>query len=101
VGTKLGNNTVIGVLQDFVFNHPTSSPEPMIVYLSKGSMNHFFVRINNDEIWRDCLSQIEKAVKKINPNFPFEFKFTKEEYQNNFKEISAVGQMAKMFGGLA
>lgn len=101
IGTKLGNNTVIGLLQDFVYNHPTSSPEPIIVYLSKGSMNHIFVRINNDEKWRDCLVQIEKAVKKINPSFPFEFQFTKEEYQKNFKEINSAGQMAKLFGGLA
>ena len=101
VGTKLGSNTVIGVVQDFVCNHPTSSPQPMIVFLSKGSMNHFFVRIDNTEKWRDCILKIEKAVNKINPNYPFEFRFTKEEYQKNFKEISSLGQMAKLFGGMA
>ena len=101
VGTKLGNNTVIGVVQDFVFNHPFSSPEPMIVYLSQGSMNHFFVRIENNEKWRGTISQIEQTVKKANPGFPFEFRFTKEEYQKNFKEFDSLKQMANTFGAMA
>ncbi len=100
-GTKLGSNRVIGVVKDFVFNHPFSSTEPMIIYLGKKEMNHFFVRINNDAKWKDCLAQIENAVKKINPNMPFEFQFTKETYQQNFKEISSAGQMVNVFGGMA
>lgn len=101
VGTKLGNHRVIGVLQDFVFNQPGSTTEPMIVYLDKGSVNHYFIRMANDDKWKDCLAQIETAVKKISPNTPFEFQFIKAEYQKNFKEISSVGQMANLFGSMA
>jgi len=101
IGTKLGGNVVIGVLQDFIFNHPFSSTEPLIVYLNKGSMNHVFVRIANDGNWKDRLLQIETAVKKIEPNVPFEFQFTNDEYQKNFKEIRSAGQMVNLFGGMA
>jgi putative ABC transport system permease protein len=100
-GTKLGNTTVIGVVRNFVFNNPSASPGPLIVFLGKGSMNHYFVRITNNEKWQDCMSEIEKTFKKINPGFPFEFHFTKEQYQKSFEEIHAVGQMANMFGGMA
>ncbi len=100
-GTKLGNTTVIGVVRDFVFNNPSASPDPLIVFLGKSSMNHYFVRITNDEKWQDCMSEIEKTFKKINPGFPFEFHFTKEQYQKSFEEIHAVGQMANIFGGMA
>ncbi len=101
VGTKLGSNTVIGVVKDFVYNHPFSSPQPMIVYLGKGNMNHFFVRVANNNNWRSCIAQIAQVVKKVNPNFPFEFQFTKEEYQKNFKEFDSLKQMANAFGGMA
>ena len=100
-GTKLGGNTVIGVVKDFVFNHPFASPDPMIVYLTKSNVSHYFIRIANDERWQDCVSQIEKVIRKNNPNFPFEFRFTKEEYQNNFKEFHSLAQMANLFGGMA
>jgi len=101
VGTKLGKNTVIGVIKDFVYNHPFASPEPMVVYLSKHNLNHFFVRLNNDEKWREGVAQIEKVVKKTSPDFPFEFEFTKEEYQKNFKEFDSLRQMSNLFSGMA
>jgi len=100
-GTKLGNNTVIGVVQDFVYNHPFSSPQPMIVYFSRNSVNHIFVRIANNEKWRENVAQIGQTIKRLNPGFPFEFQFTKDEYQKNFKEFDSLKQMANVFGGMA
>ena len=100
-GTKLGDKTVIGVVHDFVYNHPFSSPQPMIVYLGHGNMNHFFVRIANNQNWRKCVAQIEQTVRKINPDFPFAYQFVKEEYQANFKEFDSLKQMADVFGGMA
>lgn len=104
VGTVIRHDTtktVIGVVEDFIYNDPFSSPAPMTIFLDKGPMPHFFVRFQNDDNWRPTLAQIEQAVKKHNPAYPFEFRFTKEQYQKNFDEIRAVGQMGNVFGGLA
>lgn len=59
------------------------------------------MRFENGENWRPTLDRIEQAVKKHNPAYPFEFRFTKEEYQKNFDEMRAVGQLGNGFGGLA
>ncbi|MBK7938328.1 MAG: ABC transporter permease [Lewinellaceae bacterium] len=104
VGTTIRHDTtvtVIGVVEDFVFNDPFAKPEPMVVYLNTGSMSHFFLRIRNDDRWRQSLAQIESVVKKHNPAHPFEFKFTKDEYQKSFDEMRSVGQLGNVFGGLA
>ena len=101
IGTKLGNNTVIGVVKDFVYNNPSSNVEPMIIFLNTGSINHLFVRISNSENWKNCTAQIETAVRKIDPNTPFEFHFTKEEYQAKFNDIQSISKMANIFGGMA
>ncbi|CAL1518428.1 hypothetical protein MMC2321_02171 [Chitinophaga sp. MM2321] len=101
VGTRLGDRTVIGVLQDFVFNNPASAPQPMIVNLQKKDMSHFFVRIVNNGNWQECIARMEEVVKKNNPGFPFVFHFTKDEYQKSFEDFRAVGQMANVFGGMA
>jgi len=101
VGTKLGNNTVIGVVKDFVYNNPTGPIAPMIIYLGKGNMNHFLVRIANNDKWRQCIAEIEKTVRRINPNFPFEFRFTKDNYQQNFHNIRSIAAMANSFGVMA
>ena len=101
IGTKLGKNPIIGVVKDFVYNNPSSNVEPMIIFLNTGSINHFFVRIANNENWKNCTSQIESVVKKIDPNIPFEFHFTKDEYQAKFTDIQSIGKMANIFGGMA
>jgi len=93
--------TVIGVIEDFVYNDPFSAPAPMLIALDRGAMHHFFVRFENNENWRPTLARIEQAVKKHNPAYPFEFRFTKEEYQKSFDEMRAVGQLGNVFGGLA
>jgi putative ABC transport system permease protein len=101
VGIQLGKSKVVGVIKDFVFNHPFAAPEPMVVYLTKQHTNHFFVRLNNDRNWEESVAQIEKVIKKTSPDFPFEFEFTQEEYQKNFKEFNSLRQMANLFSGMA
>jgi putative ABC transport system permease protein len=101
IGSIVNGHKVIGVLQDFVFNNPSGRIAPMIVFLSTGSMEHFFVRFENDNKWRQTLGSIEKTMKEINPNYPVEFSFTKENYQKRFEEFSSFGLLATIFGGMA
>lgn len=93
--------TVIGVVEDFVYNDPFSAPAPMLITLDMGAMHHFFVRFQNDDNWRSTLARVEAVVKKHSPSHPFEFRFTKDEYQKNFDEMRSVGQLGNVFGGLA
>jgi ABC-type antimicrobial peptide transport system permease subunit len=69
--------------------------------LSKENLGHLFVRINNNEHWRECLSKIEAVVKRTSPEFPFDFQFTDKEYQEEFQQVEATGQMGNIFGGMA
>jgi putative ABC transport system permease protein len=100
-GQTLGGKVIIGVFHNFVFNNPSGIIAPMAVYLNTGSLNHFFVRIQNDVDWRQSLAKIKQAAKKINPNFPFDFSFTKEGYQRRFEEFASFGFLATVFGCMA
>lgn len=104
VGTKITNDTaytVVGVVEDFVYNDAFGVVEPLFIGLDHTNLNSFFVRIKNDGNWKKLLQEMEAVHKKINPAYPFTFKFTKEEYQKNFDEIRQMGQMSNVFGGLA
>jgi ABC-type antimicrobial peptide transport system permease subunit len=101
VGLKVGGKTVIGVFQNFVFNNPSGIIAPMAVYLSTGPLAHFFVRIQNDAHWRQTVAEIGKTAKKLNPGYPFDFSFTKVNYQRRFEEFSSIGFLATLFGGMA
>ncbi len=104
VGTKIINDTaytVVGVVEDFVYNDAFGVVEPLFINLDHTNLNSFFVRIKNDGNLKKLLQEMEAVHKKINPAYPFTFKFTKEEYQKNFDEIRQMGQMSNVFGGLA
>jgi putative ABC transport system permease protein len=104
VGTVLQHDTtmtVVGVIEDFVFNNPEQKTNPLIVYLGTGGMSSFFVRISNNQQWQQTISAVEAAFKKHLPAYPFEARFTKDEYQRGFEEVKSVSQMAVFFGGIA
>jgi putative ABC transport system permease protein len=101
VGTVVGGSRVIGVVQNFVFNNPSGVIAPMAIYLQNNHNAHIFVRIANNTHWRQTMARIEKIAKKINPGYPFEYSFTQEGYQQRFKEFTAIGTLAALFGGMA
>jgi hypothetical protein len=101
VGTRLSNHPVIGVVQNFVYNDPAGPSKPLIVYLSKGSLSHFLLRLSNDGAWQSRLDQIGKVAKNLNPAYPFEYRFTDNNYQEKFKKASCLRQLINILGGLA
>lgn len=104
LGQKLGDNRIIGVVKNFVFNNPSGIIAPMAIYLYKGAPDgnsHFFVRITNDEHWRETIAGIGAVVKKLDPKHGFDYSFTKEDYQRRFEEFNSDGMVATVFGGMA
>jgi putative ABC transport system permease protein len=99
IGARVGGKTVIGVLQNFVFNF--SGNQPLIIYLYKGNLGHFLVRLANDGQWKQHLGQIEKTVKSLNPGYPFAFRFVDDERQEQFKKDFGIEQLADIFAVMA
>ena len=101
IGTRIGGKTVIGVIRDFVFNLSGKAIPPLIVYLGKGNLGHFLVRLTNDGQWKVHLGQIEKTVKSLNPGYPFACHFVDDEHQQQFKKNFGVEQLANTFAVMA
>ena len=95
------NRMVIGVVEDFVMNDPFDKPSPMVVTLDNDNMSSFFIRLENNQNWSQNLAQVESAFKKHNPAYPFEPRFTKDTYQEQFAGAQSGGTMARIFGGMA
>ena len=99
IGTRLGGHvTVIGIVKDFVYNSPYETPRPLYIQLKKNGFNHFLIRIRNDDNWRKTMAGIEQVMKKTNPNYPFEYRFTSEEYQKRFTGLQYMSQLATGLG---
>lgn len=101
LGARVAGRTVIGVLQDFVFNNAGRAYQPLIVYLGNQDLNHFLIRLANDGQWKAHLAQVEKITKTLNPGYPFTFRFTDDEHQQQFKKNFGMEQLANIFSVLA
>lgn len=100
IGAKVADKTVIGIVEDFVFNQPSSNPGPMMISLGNGG-SYFFIRIKNDNNWQKTVGLIETAAKRSNPNYPFELQFMKAEYDKEYRGLRAAAQLTFGLGVLA
>jgi len=82
----------------------TESPyEPIApaVFLGKGWMSVINIKMKPNIPVHEALSKIESVFKKYNPNYPFVFKFTDEQYAKKFSAETRVGNLATFFAILA
>lgn len=91
---------VIGVLNDFVFNNIYGKSAPILFYANAdGGFLNLRLKSNNDV--SKSLATIKEIFAKINPGYPFEFKFADEQFEKHFKTETLIGELAGVFAVLA
>ncbi len=92
---------VVGVIGDFIIESPYNKISPMIVQgLSTGyPVVHF--RLNPANSFADDLDKAGKIFKQYNPQYPFEYYFVDEFYNNKFKAQQQQGTLGLLFAGLS
>jgi len=94
------NRTVIGVVKNMITESPYEPIAPA-VFLGKGWMSVINIKMKPNIPVHEALSKIESVFKKYNPNYPFVFKFTDEQYAKKFSAETRVGNLATFFAILA
>jgi putative ABC transport system permease protein len=86
-------STIIGVVNDFQNNYLFNRVKPMVMSAhpkNQGFTKFLFVSLAPGNI-ESTLKEVEKTIKQISPDFPFEYNFTNAEteaYINEIKEIN-------------
>ena len=96
-GTKFH---IIGVVKDFVLHSPYYPTRPMFIGGAAGSFGIIHIKLNGENSIADNLKKTEAIFKKYNPEYPFNYKFTDEEYAAKFKSEERTGTLAALFAGL-
>jgi putative ABC transport system permease protein len=92
---------VIGVVKDMVMSSPYDPVKPTIFRLMDGPGSIANVRINPKISTKDALVKLEAAFKKYDPDSPFDYKFTDDEYAKKFSNEESIGKLAGFFTLLA
>ncbi len=93
--------TIIGVFDDYVWDSPYKSNNPMVVYLNGNRHGVITMRLNNNHPLQQNIETIRKITKNINPAYPVEITFLSSLYSDKYNAERTLGILSNLFGILA
>ena len=93
--------TVVGVINDFVYNKMYESAAPLILFPDTSNTNFLTMRLKTGIKLPGALAQIEKIFKSNNPGYPFVYNFVDKQFDQLFKTETLIGKLAGIFSILA
>lgn len=91
---------IIGVVKDFHFRSLHSPIEPLIISLRPENSVILNLRMNDHDM-QASLAFLEKTLKEINPDYPFEYTFLNDSYKAQYQSEMVVGTLGNYFSGIA
>jgi hypothetical protein len=91
---------IIGVVKDFHVTSMHTPMQPLVIFLNPKDTNRLFLRTEAGRT-KEALASLEQLTKKYNPNYPFEYHFLDEDFEQMYKGEAVIGQLANYFAGIA
>ncbi len=92
---------IIGLIKDFHYRSIHEPIQPLVIVLNtKLEHGNILVRIQAEDT-KKALSELETICRQLNPNFPFNYHFSDEQYQQLYKNEQIVGKISNIFAFLA
>lgn len=93
--------TIVGVVKDFVYNNVFSKPEPVVFIPFNQSNGVVNIRTKAGVDLEKTLQQVESILKAHNPDYPFEYRFLDDTFDNKFRSEMLIQRLASVFATLS
>jgi putative ABC transport system permease protein len=105
VGTKINwagkERTIVGVLDDMVITSPYKPADPLMLVYENNWSGRLNLRLAKNADLKNALAAVEKTYKKYSIEYPFEYKFIDEVFNQKFINEQLIGKLSVIFAGLA
>lgn len=105
IGKKIEINKssleIVGVVPNIVMGSPYDPVEPMTLLFDPSWSSTVTIRLSKTSDLAGALAKVESVFKKLNPNYPFQYRFTDTDFQKKFTDINLISRLAGVFAGLA
>ena len=88
---------IIGVIKDFILRSPYQPIDPMFIAGANGWFNVIQMKLNDKNPTTKNIATMEVIFKKYNPQYPFNYRFTDEEYAKKFSDEKRTATLASLF----
>lgn len=92
---------IIGVFNNTVMESPFEPSRPAYYILSPRWASDVTIRLSATDDLPAAMAKLESIFKKYTPNYPFEYKFVDDEFNNKFWEINLISRLVTVFSALA
>jgi len=92
---------IIGVFDDYVWDSPYKSNNPMVVFFDQKRTGTITMRLNEKNSLQSNIETISRITKSINPAYPLEINFLNSLYSEKYNTEKTLGILSNLFGGLA
>ncbi len=93
--------TIIGVLKDFHYTSLHDPIKPLIVHAGETDNGRTILVRTKSGMVKRAVHDLEGICKSLNPQFPFSFSFSDEEYHKLYKSEEIISRLSNYFAGLA
>lgn len=105
IGQKLIYNNdpheIIGVTANVVMDSPYQPVEPLVMIFDPSWTSTVTLRLKPTDDLSASIDQVEEVFKKLNPSYPFAFRFADTDFQAKFSSINLVSKLSFIFAALA
>ncbi len=95
-----GKGKIIGITEDFHNNNLKFGIEPMIFMYSENVGSHYFIRLAGGST-SESVKDVERVFRKHNPDYPFEFTFLDEVFNQQYQTEAVIGKLSLSFTVIA
>ncbi len=96
-----GKWTIVGVTENVIMNSPYEPIDPMVVVFIPTWTSTITLRLEKTADLQTSIGKVEAVFKKLNPAYPFAYRFADVEFDKKFASINLVSNLAKVFASLA
>jgi len=92
--------TIIGVMKNFHYQSVRTNIEPLVLIVAPQQMNYLMLRLAPGDV-AASMKSIEQVWKRVVPNYPFEFSFLDDIFDDMYRSEERMVGLLKYFAGLA
>ena len=91
---------IVGIMKDFHTQSLHAPIDPLIIRLKPEDTYTVLVRTEPGKT-TEALASMEQLARKYNPAYPFKYDFADQEFEQQYKSETVIGQLARYFAFLA
>jgi len=95
------NYTIVGVVRDFLFDDMYGKADPLVFRTKDNNYGYMYIKLNPARNKEQAVKHVESVIKKNNPGYPFDYIFTDDEFNGQFKSEMLIGKLSRVFAILA